>query len=105
MDKQEMTVTRLPWRYEVNYGLDGEAIYANIYDGGYLYGSEQLISNIKTPYAKHMVRCINENEALHARIKELEDWITFETQSPSQKMCDVLSKVFNKIKQGVIWKN
>lgn len=53
------------WRYSINYGPEGEANYANVYDG-----EGQYVSNLKTHHAIGIVKAMNSAaammEALHA---------------------------------------
>jgi hypothetical protein len=57
-----------PWRYQINYGPDGEEDYANVYDQLGMF-----VGNYKLHQAIHIVQSANTAEALteHMRVIEM----------------------------------
>lgn len=56
------------WRYSINYGPEGEANYAFVYDGG-----GHLVSNLKIHHAIAIVEQMNRRAAQAERMARLED--------------------------------
>ena len=56
------------WRYSINYGPEGEANYAFVYDGG-----GHLVSNLKIHHAIAVVEQMNARAAQAERMARLEE--------------------------------
>lgn len=56
------------WRYSINYGPEGEANYAFVYDGG-----GNLVSNLKIHHAIAVVEQMNARAAQAERMARMEE--------------------------------
>ena len=69
-------ITPTPWEWVERESIwQDELVGANgdiILDDGSACGEYSQTISKEDANAKHIVKCVNENEALHARIKELE---------------------------------
>lgn len=75
------------WRYSINYGPEGEANYANVFDA-----SGNLVSNLKTHHAAEVVHAANCHYDLLEALKGLSAAVFVPNDERSPTLRDAIER-------------